>query len=394
MEKIKLAFVSPYPPSKGTLNEYAFHLVKHLKEKEEIEEIIIISDKLPEGESFPEIKGKAKVTVMGLWDFNGMFNFSKIRKAIKKSGANVAFFNIHFLSFGDKKIPATLGLFGPLYTKWAGVKSTVLLHNIVEVVDLESAGITKNPILKWFYNLSGTMVTKLILSANMVMVTIAKYVEILEAKYKVKNVALVPHGSFELPPLPEFRLPPGPKQVMTFGKFGTYKKVEGMIEAVEMIRKRTNEDIEIVVAGTDNPNVKGYLDEVQKKYSHVPNMRFTGYVEEEDVPKIFKESCAVVFPYTSTTGSSGVLHQAGSYGRAVVLPKIGDLKELVEEEGYVGEFFEPDDIEGMADAIEKLLVDEKHRNELGSKNYAAAASLPMTDIADWYVKHFQNLLKG
>ena len=63
---------------------------------------------------------------------------------------------------------------------------------------------------------------------------------------------------------------------MTFGKFGTYKKVEKMIESVELIRQRTGKDIEIVIAGTDNPNVKGYLQDVEEKYSHISNIRFTG----------------------------------------------------------------------------------------------------------------------
>ncbi len=49
----------------------------------------------------------------------------------------------------------------------------------------------------------------------------------------------------------------------------------------------------------------------------------------------------VVFPYTSTTGSSGVLHQAGGYGKAVIMPDLGDLALLVKEEGYRAEFFEP-----------------------------------------------------
>ncbi|MCB0051657.1 MAG: glycosyltransferase, partial [Caldilinea sp.] len=63
----------------------------------------------------------------------------------------------------------------------------------------------------------------------------------------------------------------------------------------------------------------------------------------------------VVFPYTSTTGSSGVLHQAGSYGRAVVLPKIGDFAEVITEEGYDGEFFNPADARTLADAIARIL---------------------------------------
>ena len=228
----------------------------------------------------------------------------------------------------------------------------------------------------------------MLLQANTVAVTIPKYVDILTKKYGVKNVVHVPHGTFELPATPDFEMVGKPLNVMTFGKFGTYKKVELMIEAVEIVRKRIGKEIEIVIAGTDNPNVKGYLDSVAKQYSHVDNMTFTGYVEEEDVPRIFTECTISVFPYTSTTGSSGVLHQAGSYGKAVALPLLGDLKELVEEEGYQGAYFEPDSTESMANAIEKLLVDEQYRIAVAKQNYKAAAALPMSEIADMYLDLF------
>lgn len=391
MSKLRVALVSPYPPSMGTLNEYAFHLVEKLKNKSEVDELVILTDQLPEGQEYDSIQGNVNVRIEEVWSFNSLWNFSKISKALKRIEPDVVFYNIQFLSFGDKKIPATLGLLSPLLSRMSGYKSVVLLHNIIETVDYDSAGITKNPILKSIYNFTGTLLTRLILSANLVTVTIAKYVNILEAKYKVKNVALVPHGSFEIPPLPTFDLPPGPKKVMTFGKFGTYKKVEPLIEAVELVRQRTSEEIEIVIAGTDNPNKKGYLQKVSEIYSHVPGITYTGYVQEEDVPRIFRECAVTVFPYTSTTGSSGVLHQAGSYGKAAILPHIGDLKELTDEEGYAGAFFEPEDVEGLADAIQKVLQDEEYRKELGIKNYAAAASLPIDDIVDWYLLHFQSL---
>ena len=391
-KKMKIAIVSPYPPSKGTLNEYVYHLVEQMKNKEEIGEIVVLSDQLPEGLEYPEVIGSAKVTIQETWKFNSMMNAYKINKAIKACKPDLVFYNIQFLSFGDKKIAATLGLLSPLWTKLSGIPSMVLLHNIIETVDYESAGITNNKILQTIFNWSGTLLTKLILASTMVSVTMAKYVNILEKKYKVDNVAQVPHGSFEIPEMPDFDVPAGPKKIMTFGKFGTYKKVEEMIEAVELVRRRTGEDLEIVIAGTDNPNVKGYLKSVEEKYSHIENITFTGYVEEEDVPLIFGESTAVVFPYTSTTGSSGVLHQAGSYGKAVVLPNIGDLKELIEEEGYRGAYFQPGDVHGLADAIEKIVINTKYRTELAKKNYAAAAALPMSDIVDWYLMHFENLV--
>jgi glycosyltransferase involved in cell wall biosynthesis len=70
------------------------------------------------------------------------------------------------------------------------------------------------------------------------------------------------------------------------------------------------------------------------------------------------------------------------------LPNIGDLGELIREEGYAGELFEPDDAESLANAIQKVVEDDNYRRELSIKNYYAAVSLPMIDIVDWYYLHF------
>lgn len=392
MKKIKLAIVSPYPPSKGTLNEYAYHLVQQFKKKEEIAELILITDKLPDGGKYEVEDSAIPITIIDNWAFNSWTNNIKIWRAIKKQKADIALFNLQFLSFGDSKVAAALGLFTPFLCKLSGIKNVVLLHNIIETVDLTSAGISQNPLMKWIYTTIGTILTRIILLTDLMTVTIAKYVTILEAKYKAKNVALIPHGSFELPAMPDFEQAGAPLRVMTFGKFGTYKKVEAMIEATDRIRKKLNLPVEIVIAGTDSPNRKGYLEDVKKQYAHLENITYTGYVEEEDVPRIFTDCTVCVFPYTSTTGSSGVLHQAGSYGKAAILPNIGDLKALVEEEGYAGAFFEPDNVDSLAEAIERSLTDHAYRIDIAKRNYAAAASLPMEDIADWYLLQFQYLL--
>ena len=110
------------------------------------------------------------------------------------------------------------------------------------------------------------------------------------------------------------------------------------------------------------------------------------------MPQLFGDSSVVVFPYTSTTGSSGVLHQAGNYGKAVVLPNIGDFAEVIAEEGYVGEFFEPNQAHSLADALERVLADQEHRRELGMRNYLAACGLPISEVVDWYLLHAQTLI--
>ncbi len=388
---MKLAIVTAYPPSKVTLNEYAYHLVKHFRQKEDITELVLLTDTTEGKKDIEFTEAGCKITIKECWTFNSYKNIFSVTKAINETAPDAVLFNLQFMKFGDKKIAAALGLMLPLVCKLKKIPNIVLLHNILEEVDLGSAGFTNNKMMQKIYGFIGSMLTRLILQADVVALTMQKYVDILEDKYHAKNVKLIPHGTFEILEEPNYDMPLQPFKVMTFGKFGTYKKVESLIEAVESIKKHSNLNLEVVIAGTDNPNTPGYLESVEKAYSHVEGLTFTGYVEEQDVPKLFKESALVVFPYTSTTGSSGVLHQAGSYGKAVVMPDLGDLALLVKDEGYKGEFFDPTSVNSLALAIQKILENNAYRVELEKANYKAATAYPMSKIAEMYLNTFESI---
>ncbi|MBT8270317.1 MAG: glycosyltransferase [Bacteroidia bacterium] len=391
---MKLAIVTAYPPSKVTLNEYAYHLVKHFRLKEEITELILLTDRTEEGKDIQFEEAGCKISIKECWSFNSYKNIFSVTRALNKTKPDAVLFNLQFMKFGDKKIAAALGLMLPLVCKLKRIPNIVLLHNILEEVDLGSAGFTSNKFMQKIYGFIGSTLTRLILQADTVAVTMQKYVTILEDKYNANNVKLIPHGTFEIPEEPDYKVPTSPMQIMTFGKFGTYKKVESMIEAVVKVRQTTGLDLEVVIAGTDNPNVPGYLAQVQEDYKNVPQVRFTGYVEEHEVPTLFNESAVVVFPYTSTTGSSGVLHQAGSYGKAVVMPDLGDLALLVQDEGYRGEFFEPTSVDSLAHAIENIVTNDEYRMELGQLNYKAATAHPMSEIAQMYINTFNAIINS
>jgi len=388
---MKLAIITAYPPSKVTLNEYAYHMVKHFRQKEEITELILLTDVTKGSKTIDFVEQGCKIIIKECWSFNSYTNVFKVAKALNQTKPDSVLFNLQFMKFGDKKIPAALGLLLPLVCKIKRIPTIVLLHNILEQVDLKKAGFTSNKILQKIYGFVGNTLTRIILKADIVAVTMKKYVGVLEKKYKVKNVIAIPHGTFEVLKEPTFKLPKGAFKIMTFGKFGTYKKVELLIEAVQKVRKTTGMDLEIVIAGTDNPNVLGYLENVKRRFAYVPKLTFTGYVEESDVSTLFEESTVVVFPYTSTTGSSGVLHQAGSYGKAVIMPDLGDLALLVKEEGYQAEFFKPTCVISLAKSIEAIVTNEAYRIALGIANYKAATEYPMSKITDIYMETFNNI---
>lgn len=386
---LRLAVVSAWPPGRGSLNEYGVHLVTALADQPDVDAVHVVADT----EAHRSRAGK--VAVEPCWTFNAWPNALRILRAVRSLQPDAVIFNLQFASFGDRKVPGGLGLLAPWLVRRSGVPTTVLLHNLVDTVDMQAAGFAGSPLVARLMTTAGRLLTRALLRADLVALTIPRYVELLRDSYGATNVVLAPHGSFtELTGLSpaDTAVPPGPRRIMAFGKWGTYKTVDVLVEAYQVLRGRGYDDLELVLAGTDSPNSAGYMAAVAQRYADLPGLVLPGYVAEADVEPLFRSSSVVAFPYTSTTGSSGVLHQAGEYGRAAVLPRIGDLVDIIEEEGFAGVYFLPGDAVSLADALAEVLDDPARRVELGERNLAAAAGIPIREVAHWHVVHLRRVM--
>ena len=106
---MKLAIVTAYPPSKVTLTEYGYHLVKHFRLQDDITEIVLITDRTSEEKDLSFEREGCKITVKECWDFNNYFNLFRIHKAIHETKPDAVLFNLQFLKFGDRKNPCSPG---------------------------------------------------------------------------------------------------------------------------------------------------------------------------------------------------------------------------------------------------------------------------------------------
>ena len=322
------------------------------------------------------------------WRFNSLSNAIRLVRAVRAANVDAVLVNLQFATFGDRRIPGAVGLLTPAMLALAGVPTGVILHNLVDNVDMQDAGFAGSKLMARVMQTAGRVLTRCILRADYVALTIPRYVEFLRSSYRADNVLLAPHGSFEEIPEPMFGPPEqGPRRILAFGKWGTYKTVDVLVDAFRFLLERGYDDLELVIAGTDSPNSTGYLAGVADRSADLSNVVFTGYVAEEDVPALFTGATVTAFPYTSTTGSSGVLHQAGSYGRSAALPAIGDFVEVIEEEGFIGQYFEPGDANSLADALAKLIDDPALNADHGRRNYLAATGIPMSEVVDWHLIH-------
>ncbi|MEC9322422.1 MAG: hypothetical protein VYB90_01155, partial [Actinomycetota bacterium] len=48
-ERLRVGLVTAYPPSQTTLNEYGYHLARHLAAKPEVDELVLFHDDVADG---------------------------------------------------------------------------------------------------------------------------------------------------------------------------------------------------------------------------------------------------------------------------------------------------------------------------------------------------------
>lgn len=376
---MKIAFITSFPPSRHALCEYGFHVAEQLRRESSIE-LTILGDYLPA--AAPELPG---YNVVRCWGFGKVGNVATLARAIRKAKPDVAWFNLGFASFGDKPASAILGLAAPALARMSGIHSHVTLHQLFETVNLEDAAVGSQRL----YRAGGWLATHLLLTANSLSVLMPAYRKTLDEKYRRGRVSARSHGIFAgSPDTPDFTRRGNPiHRILAFGKWGTYKRLELLIEAFERAAK-TFPNMKLIVGGGDHPKMKGYIRSMAEKHAS-ERIEFLGYVAEEAIPDLFREASLVVMPYTSSAGSSGVAHLAAQYGVPVLASGIQDFRDLADHENIAIRFFVPGDADSLVEELLTALSSPELLAEMAWKNYEAGVSMSMPQIVRQYIHSFR-----
>ena len=377
---MKIGLVTAFPPSQQALNEYGFHVARELRQIAGLS-LTILADELAKPQQ--EIDG---FSVVRCWSFNRNNNAWRLLRALRELKPDVVWFNLGFASFGDRALPAFQGIALPAMVRAAGFDTHVTLHQLMETVDLKDAGIR----FHLLYHAGGFVATQILLCANSVSVLLPAYRTILRDKYGRGSVYVRRHGTLSSrPEYPDFSKRGNPDhRILAFGKWGTYKRLEPVIEAFESVVSR-HPQAELIIAGTDHPKAPGYMKSIAERCGTQPRIKFIGYVPEFEIPSLFQSVSIVVMPYSSSAGSSGIAHLASAYGVPIVASDIPDCRQLLFEEGLAIEFFEPGNCQNLADKLIGLLDDPVRMNQMAYQNASAALRMSMPEIIRQYVRTFE-----
>ena len=376
---MKIALITSFPPSRHALNEYGFHVAEQLRQ-ERCVDLTVLGDYLPTpADELPGFK------VVRCWGFGRRGNIASLLRAIRRVKPDVAWFNLGFASFGDRPLSAVLGLVTPAAARLHGVHSHVTLHQLFETVDLEDAAVS-SPRL---YRAGGWLATHLLLSANSLSVLMPAYRRTLDEKYRHGRVSVRSHGIFAgRPDPPDFARRGNPTHcILAFGKWGTYKRLELLIEAFDRVAKKFP-NVKLVIGGGDHPKTPGYVHSMAQRHAN-DRIQFLGYVPEESIADLFREASLAVMPYTSSAGSSGVAHLAAQYGVPVIASGIQDFRDLAEHEGIAMRFFTSGDVDSLVEQLLLALNSPDELKEMAWRSYAAGVAMSMPLVVREYIRNFR-----
>jgi glycosyltransferase involved in cell wall biosynthesis len=377
---MKICLVTTFPPSQGGLSEYGFHLARELQRNPFLK-LTILADAI--SQSVPELDG---FSVERCWSFDDPTSSIRLLRTLHRLKPDVVWFNLLFSTFGRNPLIAFSGLMTPALVRLSGLYTYVTLHHLMDTADLEDAGVRFARV----YRMVGVLATRMLLLSNSVSVLMPGYREFLFDKYGGDNVHVHSHGVLAgKPEYPDFSRRGNPEhRILAFGKWGTYKRLELMLEAFAEIEK-VFPHARLVIAGGNHPNAAGYVESIKHKCAGRSRIEFTGYVPEESLPNLFQSSSMTVMPYSSSTGSSGVAHLACAYGVPIVCADLADFREMAAGEDLAVEFYQPGNARDLADCLIRLLENPEKQRQSARQNFAASECMTMPSIVQKYVRHFE-----
>ena len=208
-------------------------------------------------------------------------------------------------------------------------------------------------------------------------------------KVTVVHEAAAPHFR---PALPEaiaavrtrYGLPEG--FILTVGTIEPRKNLSRLLDALQRLRQK-GDDARLVVVGSKGWLFEGFfrrLEELQLGDA----VLLPGYVPDADLPAVYSAATLCVLPSLYEGFGLSVL-EAMACGTAVVCSRASSLPEV---SGDAARYFDPTDVEEMAEAIGTVWHDEALRAEMGRRGLAQAARFSWARAAEETMAVYQRAM--
>ena len=176
--------------------------------------------------------------------------------------------------------------------------------------------------------------------------------------------------------------------ILYVGSAFPHKNLESLVSALEKMRQN-NPEISLVLAGKKEQYYKKLESWTGKNPALKNKVIFSGFVDDAELKWLYEHAEAYIFPSLSEGfGLPGL--EAMVHGCPVVSSNATCLPEVY---GDAAHYFDPTNIEDMAEKISEVLSDKKLRDNLIKKGYKQAAKYSWQKTAQQTLDVYKKVLE-
>jgi glycosyltransferase involved in cell wall biosynthesis len=375
-----LVIVSPFPPAITGIGQYGYHVTRALERSGMFKRVTVLAGSHKNGEK-PNHLGSTEIDycwIPGQWKAR-----TAILSRVKRLQPDLVWFNTGASIFGKSPWLNISGHFTPMFIQQMGYPTVVTLHELVELADLR----TLNAPGGLFARTGARLFTKIASRADLVCLTMKEYSEWLSPQGV--DCIHIPIGAYHDPELLEES---DIQELLFFTTLAPFKGLELLLKAFEYLR-RDYPKLKLTIAGTEHIRFPDYARQLKTRFSKTDGVNWLGQTSEDHIIELFRRAQIVVLPYTASTGSSSVVYQAATWGRAVVASNLKDIKKLAIESDLQVEFFETGNILSLTRAIRNLIESKEERKRQAEHNFNAILRTRPHETSRKYIQAFNRALE-
>jgi glycosyltransferase involved in cell wall biosynthesis len=289
---------------------------------------------------------------------------------------DLIWFNLGASVFGRSPWANISGLLTPMMARHLGIPTVVTLHELIELTDLRALDAPGG----FLAPLGARLLTSIAAQADVLCLTLSQYSDLLSARGV--DCMHIPIGAYHEP---ELLLESDSQELLFFTTLAPFKGLELLLEAFTPLRKE-HPNLKLTIAGAEHTRFPDYARELKSRFNETDDVKWLGQVNEEDVKDLYQRAQIVVLPYTASTGSSSVLYQAATWGRAIVASDLNEIRELAVESDLQIQFFKSGNITSLRESLHKMLASADERSRQAARNFK---SIQRTRPAETCIKYIQ-----
>ena len=151
-------------------------------------------------------------------------------------------------------------------------------------------------------------------------------------------------------------------RILFLGRLDYEKHIHNLLQAVAMLPKALNVQVEIVGDGGERKNLENLANELGIS----KNVKFLGHITEEELPKAYERATLFAMPSIAELQSIATMEAMAS-GRPVVAADAMALPHLVHD-GDNGYLFQPDDVLEFSEKLKAVLTASQDELDRLSEN--------------------------